>query len=578
MKSIIQGDTNKSYVLGPGKYCVEEDIVLEYPIEINGEVHIFADSMYSIGFADSFNTNTPAYSAMIAFANDSNLTLGGGAAELIIDGANNSELNYLITSTSEFTLTKNCVIKNANVIYATIHISEGSFLMDGGTIECNNAQTDDYACIYVSAKDNNNKPIVIISGGTIQNNTVNSEDDAASIYNKNGNVTVLQETLSEETRFSYNIVDGKKTITSWTQLSNAINLLSDDTITTEFLIIKNLVATETIESLVPIKISANENITITRGESFTDEFFEIASPFEIAGSESAIITFDGENIEAQAPILNASANISLKYCNFINNINAGSSFDGGVLCAASSSINSINIENCNFNNNSVTGYNMAGGAIAINSTSATSNFVNCSFENNTTMQQGGGAVYISGNTQNCSEKWTTFNNCTFKGNKSYFSDFDYGGAIYVVSGPVSLDSVWMENNIRYAGESDTTGTKSDIYLNGYQQELKINGNINIPTLKIKINSNTPKDIAISDNFNIDSVIENLVLTTGTGSVSSVTQPFNIYTYESIGTEATNEVSALLNENQIHCFTNIVDESSNYYTLNVDGSITAKTGN
>ena len=336
----------------------------------------------------------------------------------------------------------------------------------------------------------------------------------------------------------------------------------------------DLTATSKIDLLCPVKITSDKAVTITRDDSFKDAFFETAVSLEIIGTPTAIITFDGgsnSDITAEGPIISASSDLYLEYCNFNDNKNCKT--DGGALFIKSAE--NINISNCNFTNNSVTGSFMAGGAVANISTTAISNFKNCTFVNNIAMQQGGGAIYISGNTSNCSEKWTTFEDCTFKYNKSYYSTYDYGGAIYVASGPVSLNTVHMENNFRYQGDTDTTGTNSDIYLNGFQQELKLNGKITISTLKIKISTNTPKDIGISEFFDTDiSKIENLVLTTGsTGSVGSVTRPFKIYTYDSIGTNINSEQETTLTENQINCFENVVDEKTGtQYILSNDGTI------
>lgn len=336
----------------------------------------------------------------------------------------------------------------------------------------------------------------------------------------------------------------------------------------------NLTATSKIDLLCPVKITSDNAVTITRGDSFKDAFFETAVSLEIIGTQTAIITFDGGSKSATQPIIYASSDLSLEYCNFINNTNTQT--DGGALNINSTSVNTINISNCNFTNNSVTGSLMAGGAVAISSTTAISNFKNCTFENNIAMNQGGGAIYISGNTSNCSEKWTTFEDCTFKYNKSYYSTYDYGGAIYVASGPVSLNTVHMENNFICQGDTDTTGTNSDIYLNGYMQELKLNGIITISTLKIKISTNTPKDIGISEFFDTDiSKIENLILAVDTGSVSNVSRPFKIYTYDTVGTNAYSETECTLTNNQINCFNSIYDEQSIYYQLLEDGSIEQK---
>lgn len=433
--------------------------------------------------------------------------------------------------------------------------------LTGDTIYTLSAKNEAYENPSVTFTSDNNA-FAITNNTTLKTPQASTESDLTATITAIvddvtiGTITVIVKQLGSQAN----------PITQWSDLSDYISNLSNSA---DIYIQSNLTANSKITVGKPIKIIPVGNVTITRSSNFIDEFFLTNDSFEIAGTPTAKITLNGDDIEANKPIINSTSSLTLSYCDFKNNINKSS--DGGAIYVSGNNVSNVNFSYCNFDNNSVTYNNMAGGAVAINSTYAISNFNNCTFTNNKALQQGGGAVYISGKTSNCSKKWHTFENCTFENNEIKGS-YNFGGAIYVVSGPVSLISVTMQNNKYYINDSDYVS--SDIHINGYQQELKLAGTIKISDFKIQIHSNTPKDIGVSPEFDTtNSKIDNLILSVSIGTVSNITQPFKIYSYDSVGTSINAEQTSTLTSEQIACFPSITDEDGTSYTLNPDGTIT-----
>ena len=311
-------------------------------------------------------------------------------------------------------------------------------------------------------------------------------------------------------------------------------------------------------------IIADEATTFTRASGFTGALFTYNADFTLQGSSNAIITINGNNIEAVAPAIKTqsnttSANLTVTYCNFENNTNTYS--DGGAIFVETSATVNFSASNCNFTNNKVTRSNMAGGAVAINAADSTSTFDTCNFRTNTADQQGGGAVYIAANSSAYSEQWHNFINCEFANNSSNASSQtgNYGGAIYFARGSFSLNNIAMNNNIWTQDNSN-----SDIYADTTAVNLKLDGTVQINSLLVK---SVPKNLAIADSFQTSSKIQISI------DASSPTSLFKVLSYDKIGINNTETKS--LSPEQIACFTSIVDSSGKQYTLNSDGTITAK---
>ena len=326
----------------------------------------------------------------------------------------------------------------------------------------------------------------------------------------------------------------------------------------------NFEINSTLEIDQPTTLIADTPTTFTRAKDFTGALFTYNADFTLQGSSNARITINGNNIQAAAPAIqtaenNPTANLTVTYCNFENNTNTSS--DGGAIFVETSTTVNFSASNCNFTNNKVTGSNMAGGAVAINAANSTSTFDTCNFRTNTADQQGGGAVYISANSSAYSEQWHNFINCEFANNSSNASSQtgNYGGAIYFARGSFSLNNIAMNNNIWTQDNSN-----SDICADTTAVNLKLDGTVQINSLLVK---NVPKNLAIADSFQTSSKIQISI------DASSPTSLFKVLSYDKIGINNTETKS--LSQEQIACFTSIVDSSGKQYTLNSDGTITAK---
>lgn len=331
--------------------------------------------------------------------------------------------------------------------------------------------------------------------------------------------------------------------------------------------------TLTIDS--PTTIIADATTTFSRAENFTGALFTNSSDFTLQGSENARITIEGNNVNSTAPAIKSTANLTIIYCNFENNTNTGT--DGGAVFVDTTATVTFTASNCNFTNNMVTGSNMAGGAVAINATNSTSSFDTCNFSSNIVKQQGGGAIYISGNNATSTNAlWHTFNNCTFTGNQSHYNSYNYGGAIYLQKGAIHLNSITMQENKYDQNGTSTQLDNSDIFLAQSATVLKLNGTIEINTLILEIPSNNTKNLGISDTFNTAaSSIDNTKLKPVSGSITDGFQMFNIYSYDSIGTSAA--TTKQLISQQINCFKSIANvDGTASYTLNPDGTISPKS--
>ena len=117
----------------------------------------------------------------------------------------------------------------------------------------------------------------------------------------------------------------------------------------------------------------------------------------------------------------------------------------------------------------------------------------------------------------------------------------------------------MNNNIWTQDNSN-----SDIYADTTAVNLKLDGTVQINSLLVK---SVPKNLAIADSFQTSSKIQISI------DASSPTSLFKVLSYDKIGINNTETKS--LSQEQISCFTSIVDSSGKQYTLNSDGTITGK---
>ena len=141
---------------------IKNDINLTQAIEISREVQIAANSDVTI-------TQPSSSINLIWVKSEGNLTLGGGAGMLTLQGNSSAEEEPIyITSGGKLTLTKNCKLTGVSNTSAAnaIVIDQGEFNMTGGEISENTAGR------AISTTTSQTGDVTInISGGKIYNNT-----------------------------------------------------------------------------------------------------------------------------------------------------------------------------------------------------------------------------------------------------------------------------------------------------------------------------------------------------------------------------------------------------------------------
>lgn len=346
-------------------------------------------------------------------------------------------------------------------------------------------------------------------------------------------------------------------ITSFADLKSAITSASET-----IHVAGNFEISETLTISSATTIIADATTAFTRATGFTGALFTNSADFTLQGSENAIITIDGNDIEASAPAIQSTANLTLTYCDFVNNTNNYS--EGGAIYVNTASEVTLTASNCNFTNNKVTGANKAGGAVAIDGNLSSSSFIDCKFESNMTSNLNGsdtygGAIYLDGDITT-NGKWYEFTNCIFT-NNSCVASKNYGGAIYFSRGSLSLNNVTMTGN---TWDTGTSNKSSDILAETTSSNLKLDGSIQINSLEIPP-KDPPKNLALADTFDTTSIIQISI-------DSSQSSLFKVVTYDSIGSTNT---TTTLTQDQIACFTSIVDSNGVQYTLNDNGTISTQ---
>ena len=312
----------------------------------------------------------------------------------------------------------------------------------------------------------------------------------------------------------------------------------------------------------PTMLIADAQTTFTRATELTGALFTNSADFTLQGSENAIITINGNNIEASAPAIQSTANLTVTYCNFENNTNKAT--DGGAIFVDTTATVTFSASNCNFTDNQVTGdTTLAGGAVAINGTQINSTITQSNFINNLAENNGGGALYISGSSTNNFSH--TIANSIFRKNSTKFTSSNSGGAIYLSQGVLKLNTVTMDENKHYYNKNEPSQySSSDIFIYKNYTNVTLSGTIIINSLVDNFGSGTDNPVIKLENFSTESQIGVLCTPASTGA--SVDDGDPLITLND-GEELTSD--------QIACFTSIVDSSGKQYTLNSNGTITAK---
>lgn len=328
----------------------------------------------------------------------------------------------------------------------------------------------------------------------------NPNDPIFTITNNSGEDKIVKISLNENYEVVIEEVTGT-TITSWDNLKSQIKNLTNSNTATEFVIANNLTATETITVTKPVKITALDNVTISRVDSFTGNFFNVSSggSLELAGSENSTITLDGgysnsSSITAQSPLITVNGKLTLSNCTLQNNTNnASQNAFGGAVYVNGGTLNfsSGTIQNC-----------IAGDAGAVYLTSANFTMTNVKITG-CSVTLSGGAIWMT-NSSSFIMDGGEISNCKTTGNK--------GGALYITG---TGCSALMKGTAKITGCQSTNTAAGGINLGGGTFTMtdnscisgcsaKTNGNgiyINGGTFNISGNAyvDSTNDVYFSDN-------------------------------------------------------------------------------
>lgn len=237
------------------------------------------------------------------------------------------------------------------------------------------------------------------------------------------------------------VSSGSRMVASWEDLESAITNIPESTSTiTEFSLTQDLTVKKKISVNVPIKIIAENNVTISRDVSFLEAFFEVgtAGSLEIESNNGFKITLDGKKESASSALINSSGNLTLTNCNLQNNKNTASF--GGAIC--------INGGNATLTNCIV--------GSEVNDSGETESWRNAASQDNYSnySAEGGGGIYIAEGTVAINNSKISFN-YTPNPDQNYEgttpSDCTHGGGINIVKGSLSLTSSEVSYNSGYQG-------------------------------------------------------------------------------------------------------------------------------
>lgn len=250
--------------------------------------------------------------------------------------------------------------------------------------------------------------------------------------------TVWQEIVEAATA---EVSSGSRMVASWEDLESAITNIPEGVSTiTEFSLTQDLDVKKKISVNVPIKIIAENNVTISRDVSFSDAFFEIgtAGSLEIESNNGSKITLDGKKESASSALINSSGNLTLTNCNLQNNKNTAS-FGGAIY---------INGGNATLTNCIV--------GSEVNDSGETESWRNAANQDNYSnySAEGGGGIYIAEGIVAINNSKISFN-YTPNPDQNYEettpSDCTHGGGINIVKGSLSLTSSEVSYNSGYQG-------------------------------------------------------------------------------------------------------------------------------
>ena len=236
-------------------------------------------------------------------------------------------------------------------------------------------------------------------------------------------------------------------ITTWDDLVAVMTEVGGD-----IYIFGDMTANKTLTVTKESKLIANDAVTISRGDDFTSNFFNVSSgvSLEIAGSENSTITLDGGNtnsssITAQSPLITVNGKLTLSNCTLQNNTNNASQNPfGGAVYVDGGTLNffSGTIQNCTADD---------AGAVYLTSANFTMTNVNIT---RCSVTLSGGAIWMT-NSSSFIMDGGEISNCKTTGNE--------GGALYITG---TGCSALMKGTAQITGCQSTNKAAGGINLGG----------------------------------------------------------------------------------------------------------------
>ena len=235
-------------------------------------------------------------------------------------------------------------------------------------------------------------------------------------------------------------------ITNWDDLVAVMTEVGGD-----IYIFGDMTANKTLTVTKVSKLIANDAVTISRGDDFTSNFFNISSgvSLEIAGSENSTITLDGGNsdtISADSPLITVNGKLTLSNCTLQNNTNSAlpNAFGGAVYVDGGTlNFSSGTIQNC-----------IAGDAGAVYLTNGGSFEMSGGTIQNCEASLSGGAVWMD-NGSSFIMDGGEISNCKTTGNE--------GGALYITG---TGCSALMKGTAKITGCQSTNKAAGGVNLGG----------------------------------------------------------------------------------------------------------------
>ena len=432
-----------------------------------------ANTFYTSVMADTANEKS------IAWNNGTQQITSGALGSYKIDFPNyvqNDELNVGVITSSNEAITEPINLKISEFAVTVPNASVSPFANKIFAIQVGENWTQRKSVeVTIPAKNKKEFDVGMFNGWDSSNNMPSSFDDVTrffytgdtnikddliySVNNDNPNdpiFTITNESVEDKIvkislNENYEVVIEEvtgATITSWDNLKSQIEGLNNSN--TTFVITGELTATEEITISAPVKITANNDVKITRG-NFTGNFFNVSSgvSLEIAGSENSTITLDGGNsdtISADSPLITVNGKLTLSNCTLQNNTNSAlpNAFGGAVYVDGGTlNFSSGTIQNC-----------IAGDAGAVYLTNGGSFEMSGGTIQNCEASLSGGAVWMD-NGSSFIMDGGEISNCKTTGNE--------GGALYITG---TGCSALMKGTAKITGCQSTNKAAGGVNLGG----------------------------------------------------------------------------------------------------------------